>query len=379
MENLHYLHATGDIREAVVLGQGLPTEKGGQPCKYFWADAITEGEYTHPVKKWKLSVDRKRMDGWISNFDKMRLAGVGVTVNADHSNKAADSLGEVVGMKREEGTLKLLHQLVGEDAIRMAGRNKVSLGINADYVDGRGVAYGDAIVHSALTPIPVVPGQAGLIAASRGQSDQALIFELAAPTGDQPMVDLKKIREALGAAADVKDDELIQQAAVKLGEQKTERDGLLSRATTAEGKVEELDAKVLTLSRAPAAPDPEILRDRCENTRDKINLSMAKGDLPKVVADKLLATIPEDKPNVFMLSRSDDLGNRPMDYILSLFKDSQLGVAVGSQTTGQNDTILLSRQVPGANGDEDKKIAEAGKAQGEAYRDQQIALRKQSA
>jgi hypothetical protein len=35
----------------------------------------------------------------------------------------------------------------------------VSLGIDPDFVDGKGNRYGEAIVHSAVTPLPVVPGQ----------------------------------------------------------------------------------------------------------------------------------------------------------------------------------------------------------------------------
>jgi hypothetical protein len=126
----------------------------------------------------------------------------------------------------------------------------------------------------------------------------------------------------------------------------------LSRAETAEQKVKDLDAKVVTLSRTPTAPDPEILRDRCENKRDKIELARDHGDIPKAIADKLLGWIPLEKPSVFMLSRSDDFNATPIDAILGLFKDSKLGVAVGSQTT------LLSRETPGGSENKDQPISD---------------------
>src|SRR5438128_12502126 len=52
-----------------------------------------------------------------------------------------------------------LHQFLGEDARDIGLRNQVSLGIDPDFVDGKGIRYGEAIVHSAVTPVPVVPGQ----------------------------------------------------------------------------------------------------------------------------------------------------------------------------------------------------------------------------
>lgn len=374
--------ADADLKPAVTLGQGYPThlklKVGGEekevPVAYFWKDSIQAGQYVHPGTQQKLSVDAARIDGWVDKFHQMRAAGIEIPTPIDHSDKAKDNLGFVVDAKRTGDRLSLLHQVIGEDAAMTALRNRCSLCIEPDYVDERGKSWGDAFTHSAFTPVPVVSGMGSFVpfAASRDRQSETPIFYLSADSGG-PEMDYKILREILGVAADVPDDKLLDQVKV-LKTTAATATANLSRAETAEGKVSELTAKVTTLSRTPTAPDPEMLRDRCENTRDKINLSMAKGDLPKIVADKLLATIPEDKPNVFMLSRSDDLGNRPMDYILSLFKDSQLGVAVGSQTSGQNDTILLSRQVPGANGKEDTSIAD-GKKQAATYQTEQLASR----
>jgi len=370
--------AHADLKPAVTLGQGYPThlkvKVGTQerevPVAYFWKDSIQAGQYVHPGTKQKLSVDEKRIDGWVDKFHQMRAAGIEIPTPTDHSAKAEDNLGFVVDAKRNGSRLSLLHQVIGEDAAMTALRNRCSLCIEPDYVDEKGRKWGDAFTHSAFTPVPVVSGMGSFVpfAASRDQQTETPIFYLSADSGG-PEMDYKILREALGVAADVPDDKLIDQVKVLKATAATN----LSRAETAEGKVKDLDAKVINLSRAPAQPDPEILRDRNESKREKIEIAMSRGDLPKLVADKLLAALPADKPSAFMLSRADELQATPVDYILSLFKDSQLGVATGSQT-GVQSGVLLSRQVPGAGGnDEAEKLAAAGKAQGEAYRDQLLA------
>jgi hypothetical protein len=100
-------------------------------------------------------------------------------VPVDHSTSARDNLGYIVDVKRDGDTLKLLHQLIGDDAIKLAARNKVSLGIDPMFSDGRGNVFGDCIIHSSLTPIPVVPGQDGFVPLSQG-ARPAMVFELAA-------------------------------------------------------------------------------------------------------------------------------------------------------------------------------------------------------
>ena len=176
---VYYLHAAAPLMPAVV--EQLPKEVNGQPAAYFWADGIRVGRYIHPAGKFELHVDEKRLDAWADNFRKMKAAGVDVPVPIDHSSSARDNLGYVVDIKRERDTLKLLHQLIGEDAIKLAARNKVSLGIDPRFVDGLGNAFGDCIVHSSLTPVPLVPGQEGLVPMSLPMpAGRAMVFHLAA-------------------------------------------------------------------------------------------------------------------------------------------------------------------------------------------------------
>ncbi len=99
----------------------------------------------------------------------MRANGVGVPILADHAPTAAATLGWIVAVRRDGDRLLELHQFLGEAARDTGLRNHVSLGIDPDFVDGRGVRYGEAIVHSAVTPVPVVPGQDEFEPASAGE------------------------------------------------------------------------------------------------------------------------------------------------------------------------------------------------------------------
>lgn len=376
MTTTQYLSQAAEMSPAVTLGHGLPTEKNGQPVKYFWADAIRTGVYHNHAKRFTLAVDRPRMDNWVKTFALMKQQGVDVTVNADHSDKAANALGYVVDMRREGDTLKVLHALIGDDAIRMAARNKVSLGVDPDFVDGTGNRYGDAVVHSALTPVPVVPGQGGLIAASRGQDDQALVFELAASDkGDGDMPNLTKLREALGAAADVSDEQLIDQAAARLGTLKTEN-ATLSRT------VGERDQQIQTLSRtapaSPAKPSPSELYWANKAVNSAREEAIKNGGVSPATCDaaeKRWMPKPIDRATITLSRAVEDDDHKLTDGFARLLdfyevvKDNKPTPPTGSVTGVQT----LSRETPGAP--EADAIAKAGEQQGQAYRDKLLAAR----
>lgn len=202
MNTLYYLHAPALLQP--VADDQFPREVNGQPAAYFWADGIRVGRYIHPAGKFELHVDEPRLDTWAENFRRMKAAGVDVPVPVDHSSSARDNLGYVIDVKREGDTLRLLHQLIGEDAIKLAARNKVSLGIDPHFVDGLGNIFGDCVVHSSLTPVPVVPGQEGFIPLS-ADAKPSIVFHLA--TAEPPMPEyadlLHRRMEALVSAGHI--------------------------------------------------------------------------------------------------------------------------------------------------------------------------------
>src|SRR5436305_11241508 len=112
----------------------------------------------------------------------MTSNGVGVPILMDHSQSAAATLGWIVDVKRQDDRLMELHQFLGEAARDIGLRNMVSLGIDPDFIDGKGVRYGEAIVHSAVTPVPVVPGQGTFEPLSAKDEDREVItLSLALP------------------------------------------------------------------------------------------------------------------------------------------------------------------------------------------------------
>jgi hypothetical protein len=142
----------------------LPERVSDLPAFYYWKDAIVAGSYVHPAGRFSLNVTRDRLDGYVNNFNRMRDNGVGVPILMDHSATAEATLGWIVDVRRDGDRLLELHQFLGESARDIGLRNKVSLGIDPHFVDGKGNQYGEAIVHSAVTPVPVVPGQGEFVA-----------------------------------------------------------------------------------------------------------------------------------------------------------------------------------------------------------------------
>jgi hypothetical protein len=140
-------------------GENLPTEVAGQPASYFWKDLIHAGAYVHPETKVPLDVNGARLNRWAETGRQMLSSGVAIPINCDHSDAARDVVGYVKEFKVDGDRLLALCQFIGEDAALLAARNLVSVGIDPDFTDGEARKWGEAIVHLALTPVPVVPDQ----------------------------------------------------------------------------------------------------------------------------------------------------------------------------------------------------------------------------
>lgn len=166
-------------------GEGLPSSVGGLPAFYYWKDALTSGKYVHPTKKFTLSVAPARLEALAENFLRMRQAGIAVPILADHAERADAAFGFIVDVKVQNGWLRELHQFLGAEARDLGLRNGVSLGIVPDYVDGHGRHWGEAIVHSALTPLPVVAGQGPFVAANAGAAPQVWTLAMADDDGNE--------------------------------------------------------------------------------------------------------------------------------------------------------------------------------------------------
>jgi hypothetical protein len=344
---------------------GLPTvitvDVGGKskdvPVAYFWKDAIATGEYQHPKTGQKLSIDGARLDGLVSKFHEMKAAGVEIPTPTDHSCNARDNIGYVVDAKREGDRLSLLHQVIGEKNVEVALANRCSLCIDPEYKDEFGRTWGDAIVHSAYTPTPVITGMGSFVpafAASRDRQTETPVYYLSAGK-DNDMDFIKRMRGLLGLADTVSDDDVFK-AAEKL-----------------KGDKDTAETKVATLSRGPTPPtasELEALKDRRDLTIGRIDLSVKSGDMPVPIADKIKKALT-DKSDTFFLSRNPAIDERPIDFVLSLFNGAKLNTETGDDSRVQ----LSNREIPGktTTSAEDQAAMDDADAQIDAhYRNQGI-------
>ena len=322
---LFLLTADGPLRPALTLGQGWPGQVSGLPAFYYWKDALRVGQYAHPSGRYALDVTRDRLDGYARAFTAMRANGVGVPILMDHAPTAAATLGWIVAVRRDGDQLLELHQFLGEAARDTGLRNHVSLGIDPDFVDGRGVRYGEAIVHSAVTPVPVVPGQA--------EFEPATAAELA--DGGRATVTLSRVQPEPSPAAPPPPPPLP-----------------LSPPSA-------VDPQVAVVAVAAAEPvgsagDPllmlSLLTDAATARRD---LAVARGGIDPATADALLGLLTGGPDPSIALSRST--GGRPLAVAvfdaLANNRPVRLGELTGPQSPGRLQ--LLARSVPGGEASTD--------------------------
>ena len=372
MSDLYHLSSLSeDSAPALTLGQALPKTVNGQPAFYYWRKSARDGKYIHPTKGFELSITAERRKAWANNIKEANRAGVEIPVVEDHKESASNTLGYVIDARNNGEWYEELHQYLGQSACDLALRNKISIGIDPDFKDGTGKRYGESVRHSAVTPIPVIPGtgDAEPLFASRGAAvDSDLFLPAALLDRSANMALLEKIREVFGAAELTEDGAIAKMKEIKTSLATATNDLKLSREAHDADKVklEKAEGRVLELSSAKdddKQPDPELLMDRADLTYGRIDLSVSRGDMPKFVGDKLKAAIKKDgKASAFMLSRHPDTGNeRVADFLIDLFRDSKLGVAAdGKSKTG----IQMSRQIPDDNAEpklEDNELIKIGK------------------
>ena len=331
---LFQLADDGPLRPAVTLGQGWPGRVSGLAAFYYWKDALRVGSYAHPSGRYSLAVTREKLDGYAATFAAMRANGVGVPILMDHAPTAAATLGWIVAVRRDGDRLLELHQFLGEAARDTGLRNHVSLGIDPDYVDGRGVRYGEAIVHSAVTPVPVVPGQDEFTPAGPAELGG----------GGRAVVALSRV-ELTGEDQSPAAPPRVEAA----GDGDGDRNGDPGTSTPA--------PPVLTPAAAQEpAVDPtltlSLLADAAAARRD---LAVARGGVDPATADALLALLvggPTADGRVVGLSRT--AAGRPLAVAvfdaLAANRPVPLGEATGPQSAGRGRLHLLSRDVPGDEG-----------------------------
>jgi hypothetical protein len=331
---------------ALAPSEDLPAEVAGQPVSYFWKDLIHTGNYLHPSKEFSLAVDQDRLKRWTDTGREMIDAGVAIPINCDHSDAARDALGYVKEFKLDGDRLLGLCQFIGEDAALMAARNLVSIGIDPDFVDGEAREWGEAVVHLALTPVPVVQDQDQFVEADEMPEDDGATPSLAC-TAKQ----FQTLCELIGQS--VSADECVARIIARLQKADEDDSSVVENASATAGLDLKMDLamareEILRLSsRLPPVMPVEAQVAIAEAATGKFDAAVARGVLSPGARDRLVATLVQGgdgRGNVMTLSRAaNPSGDRCLAMaIAEILLDSE-PVPLGERTGLQ----AMSRQVPG--------------------------------
>ena len=323
---------------AVTPSDDLPAEVAGSPVSYFWKDMIHTGNYVHPAKNFSLAVDQDRLGRWAETGGQLLAAGVAVPINCDHSDAARDVVGYVKQFKLDGDRLLGLCQFIGDDAALMAARNLVSVGIDPDFTDGQGRQWGEAIVHLALTPVPVVPDQDQFVPADDTATDVEAPIAISC-TAEQ----LQTLRSLMGD--DVTAEDCLPRiiTALQTGERSDTSNPADLQAELAAAREE-----IFQLStRVPPSLPPDVQAAIAQSAAAKFDLAVERGFVSPGVRDQLVALLVQGtdaKPNLIALSRvSTSGGDRCLAMAVADALLDNEPVSLGERTGLQ----AMPRQIPG--------------------------------
>jgi hypothetical protein len=389
----------GGFTSAVTLGQGWPTQhtvKVGNetkqvPITYLDKDVIEEGEYVHPKTGQKVHATRQQLMSWKKKFDEMTMSGaLEPTVPCDHRVGSKDNLGFVKAARLHEVKdakgktklrLNLTHALIGEDAPVLALRNRASLGIDPDFTDGKGKNWGSVIIHSAITPDPVVSGMGGFASTtmlSRGEQVDSMYLLSAQQESNMKAEHKKMLCKHLGMepSDSMSDDDLMSMVDKEMSDRQSDMDGMakgvkiMARAAGAEG--EDFDSTVentvekIKLSRAAAEQvnlsrnDPEIDDDTAFLLSNSFNTEMEAavmaGGVDSATAGEVQKIlVVAGKPTKVALSRIDGENLPVASRLWNALKNNKPVPANSTDRTGNQHR--LSRETPNAGSDAETKAA----------------------
>lgn len=350
LENLKMsiLIGLGDVSEMV---SAEMSGEDGTPKRRFVKDLLSVGMYTHPVEGWNLDITTDRMDRWVVAFNRMQQDGVDVEVVTDHSRKAEDVVGRLTEMFRKGDTLYGIHEMIGAGSIELADRVKnVSVLIDQDFKSGKGVSYGEAIIHSSLVQAPVVPGQQPFeqIAASRVVDNvevPVLMFGTKGAFEMNALVDgLKKL---LGAGDDLTETTALERVKKRLTTLDAEKATLSKQVTDLQAQVKSKAASGVEL---PA----DLIEQMASTAKQQLDLLVEKGKITPAVAEKLAASLIGTSGQRQLSTLSlEASGNEKsvLTGVIEALQDNDV-VKLGEQTGRQ--VIGMSRLAPDEEGEGDK-------------------------
>jgi hypothetical protein len=361
----------GVFKPAITLGQQWPTERvikvGGvdktYPITYLDKDLIEDGQYVHPQTGRVVHATRNQIKDWVSKFNQMSSTGVlEPNVPVDHSIASRDNLGFVKAARAVEFTnpagekklrLRLTHALIGEDAAQIALRNRASLGIDPNYVDGKGKNWGSVIVHSAITSTPVVAGMGEFAPASvtlsRGQQTE-IYLQSAKESSNMLTPELRtklaKIVEVNPSDASVTDEVLLSRVVTEFETIETDMVTVNREIEKLQTTANEATTQLQTLSREiPDAPDDNVLSLLSNSFATDREAAVLSGGVDSATANDLHNLLcPGGKPGTVALSRNGADITPLYTRFFKRLRDNKPVMPNGRDQTG----IQMSRQTPGA-------------------------------
>lgn len=399
---------------------GRETVYMGQPVHYYWKDLINVGDYKHPTKNFHMSITKPDVGELVKTGKAMVAAGINIPIlysaepsetDNDHSidaqgqikELARNSLGNMIDFKADGNQIMGLCRFVGDDAEKLASRNEVSIGLDPKYIDGKGNDWGRAIVHVALTPVPVAGDQGQFIQAASRNTASADVLTLSTaavtPKGDSTMSDhmmpcsqatmdhLHKMVPGLSDAPleekaarvaqhlhtySMMDDadaggpssigtmsraDIITTAATNRAALKAERDRLAAERVT-------LNDQMQTMSRQVVKPlDDEAESAVVEALDTKLSMCMSRGAIDNTTGKQLKSLLIGEpgKRNLLSMSRAaNPTGDKSFASALLdvLGNNKPLTVNLGAATNAQN----MSRHSPDEKTPQEKRATDAAAA-----------------
>ena len=326
--------------------QGEPTQDGDIAVQRFEKDLISLGTFKHPKLGWTLKVTRDRAKTWLAAFERMLAAGVEIPVNRDHQSGTAAHVGYLVGLAFRKSRLFGIVEARGVKAIEDCKRvNRVSIEVLPDFIDGKGVHYGEAIVGLAITSKPIATHQQGFVpiaASLDGQGTAGPEFEFS--EGGETTVDFKALGEALGT--EVTEDNCVAAVQAALKDRDDKLAASKEEATQLTAKVEKIEADhnagTLELDADVADTLAEAIEARIEGL---VAINAVTPDVAKKLSAVLAGAVGA-RPAVLLSRKAlgDGAEQSLARKIVDVLKENK-PVATGERTGVQT----LTRDVPTAD------------------------------
>lgn len=364
--------AGGVIASAVPLfaGSSEGVNANGQPTKRYVAELIKARRYVKKSTEQVFDFSRDDLIKYAATFSKMKAAGVVVPIQNGHNDDADMTRGNTqdifVGVDAKgQQTLFGIIEMVGRDAIELAGRTLLSIYAKPEFVDGHGNNYKDAILHIACVPNPVVPDQMGLvpIGLSHGSQQQHKVpaFEIFELDQGAPNMDpIMQLAQALGVDLAGKQGPeamaALIAAATALKAQATQHTQVAASLATTKT---ELEALKLSQGKKVEA-NPDVLEANAELGQAKLDKLEAAGRIStgcrKDLELALVGTVDTRASKAVCLSRASATAAGLSDTLLNLVVsalEKNDPKELGEKFKGQ--AARLARDTPG-NGDDAQSI-----------------------